>query len=261
MKQIAIIILVLFAAAGRAQAVESGNIPAAQQPMVKEVTGSGKIGLEAAIYPEFRPVEVDPKTEPGCQTKDSAVFKALALQDIAKVSPSTGNAIGADLSKRGVQETDLKISLTDKDIPAGYRKTAKVLVTWTVRIEGECYAWRIGHVICEPWVGTIGFYCPEGDVKTYLKATYKAKGGTRGGIIGVPVVMTMPPTETVSLQNDPTLTGTYVITPEDFPENNNEIPDNLELTILWENFSSLRVHSPDGMRNMIVNVVPVVKSK
>ncbi|MBP6919752.1 MAG: hypothetical protein KBC23_02025 [Candidatus Omnitrophica bacterium] len=260
MKRIIVIALVLFAAAGYVYAVESGNIPAAQQPIVKEVTGSGTIKLEAALYPEFQPIEVIPPTEPGCQTADSSVFKALALQPITTVSPSTGKPVGADTAKLGRQETDLKIKLTDADIPVGYRKTAKILVTWTVRIEGVCPAWGIGHVICEPWVGTLTFNCPAGDVKTYLKVAYKSNGETKGGVISAPVVMQMPAGTTGPIQQlDPTLTGTYVITREDFPDK--EIPGNLELTILWENFTSMRVHSPDGMRNMIVNVVPVVKSK
>ncbi|MDD4940834.1 MAG: hypothetical protein PHS64_00050 [Candidatus Omnitrophica bacterium] len=259
MKGAIIVFAVIFLAAGYANAVESGNIPAAQQPIVKEVTGKGEIMLEAAIYPEFMPIDVDPRTESGCQTADSSVFKALRLQPITTASPSTGNPVKADTAKLGRQETDLKIRLTGKEIPEGYRKSAKILVTWTVRIEGKCPAWGIGHVICEPWIGSIKFSCPEGDVKTYLKATYKDKesGAAKGGIIGSPVVMTMPPTEKVSLQNDPTLTGTYVITAEDFP--NGQIPEDLELTILWENFTALQVYSPGGMRTMIVNVIPVTK--
>jgi len=254
----AAVILVLLVA-GYIYAVDSGSIPASQQPVVKEVIGKGDIWLEAALYPEFRPMNVDPRTDNGCKTADSRVFQTLKLQPITRVSPSTGRAVSADTSKLGKQATDLKMTLTAKDIPEGYRKTAKILVTWTVRIEGECYPWGIGHVICEPWIGTIEFYCPEGDVKTYLKATYKVNGETKGAIIGTPVVMTMPPTKTVSQQRDPTLTGTYVITAEDF--SNKEIPDNLELTIFWENFTSLRIKSPDSMRNMIVNVIPFTKNK
>lgn len=257
MKGISLTVLVLLLAAACAYAVDTGAVPGAQQPIVKEISGKGTIMLEAALYPEFRPIDVDPRTEPGCQTADSLVFKTLKLQPITTPSPSTGQAVAANTANLGKQATDLKMTLTGKEIPQGYRKTAKILVTWTVRLEGECPVWGIGHVICEPWIGSLAFYCPEGDVKTYLKVGYKIKGEAGGGIVGTPVVMTIPGTQTVSRQNDPTLTGTYVITPDDFP--GKEIPENLELTILWENFTSLRINSPDGMRNMIVNVIPLSK--
>ena len=50
----------LLLAAGYVYAVDSGSIPASQQPIILEKTGTGTIFLEAAIYPEF--TDIAPET-------------------------------------------------------------------------------------------------------------------------------------------------------------------------------------------------------
>ena len=250
MKRLAGAFIVVCLAVGCAYASDQGSIPAAQQPVVKEITGKGDIVLLPAKYPNFLPVEgnVDPRTDPGCQHADSPVFRALRWpQPITTASPSTGKALLADASKLGLQPTDLQMTLTSSEIPEAYRRTAKILVTWTVRLEGDCYEWGIGHSICEPWIGAFSMNCPGGDVDTHLTVNDKP---------GPPVTMAIPSAETKGpvMQRDPTLTGTSVIKASDFPDN--QIPLPLTLRIYWENKTSMRITSPDKMRNMIVNVIP-----
>jgi len=77
MKRLMAAVILVLLVAGYIYAVDSGSIPASQQPVVKEVIGKGDIWLEAALYPEFRPMNVDPRTDNGCKTADSRVFQTL----------------------------------------------------------------------------------------------------------------------------------------------------------------------------------------
>lgn len=288
----AAVILVLLLA-GYVYAVDSASIPASQQPMVKEKIGSGAIHLEAAVYPEF--TELAPSAaDPWCTPKNPKVFNYLKGKDIRTKSNSPNlkagwgnhsnprirlllgvnpkrvvttepwpNGRDLDETKLGDQETDLFVTLGSGAISAKYRESAKVLVTWTMRIEGECPNWHIGHFICEPYNGTLTFVCPPGKVITWLMAEYETIGKNDNVIkkkqrIGHDVIMEMPRTIQKSRQSDPTLTGTYVITKEDFPEQ--KIPEKLTLRVCWKNETSLYITSPAGMRNMIVNVIPYTKA-
>jgi len=252
------IFLVLFCISGLAYADESARAPATQMPVVREVTGSGAINLEAALYPRFTDIKPSANTDTGCQSSEAAVFQALAGKPITTVSPSTGKAVAANTALLGLQPTDLKFTLTATEVPDAYRTTTKIMVTWTVRIEGACPAWGVGHTICEPWIGDLTFDCPQGDVKTYLYAQYKVNNQTVRIVLGPESTMTMPKSTTGPVkQVDPTLTGMYVITAADFPDK--KIPENLELQIYWENFSAMKIVSPDKMRNMLVNIMPVTK--
>ncbi|HOU36122.1 MAG TPA: hypothetical protein PK562_02505 [Candidatus Omnitrophota bacterium] len=291
MRHLTAAFVIVLLAAGSLYAVDSGSLPASQQPVVKEKIGSGDIHLEAAKYPEF--TDIAPSAaDPGCMPDNPTVFNYLAGKDIKTKSNSPylrefdGNT-NPDVRKRlvpnpkrvvtvepwptgrildesllGVQKTDLFITLGADEINPKYRDTAKILVTWTMRIEGECPNWHIGHFICEPYNGSITFVCPAGNVKTRLRAEYEwtdEKGKHTGeSKIGHDVIMEMPRTIQKSLQGDPTLTGTYVITREDFP--NKKIPDKLTLRVYWENDTALYITSPAGMRNMIVNVIPFTKA-
>ena len=260
MRWIAVVLIVMFMA-GAASAADSGSIPASQQPVVKQTRASTTdIELEAARYPLFENLKPQAGTDPMClHNKEGSVFYALQKKAITTKSPSTGKAVEVNTSLLGRQPTDLKMTIAAKDGWEGYRKTAKILVTWTIRVEGTCPAWGIGHVICEPWLGELTFVCPKGDVKTFLNAKYtKADGRVFNGVIGQPVSMEIPAGKTGPiLQLDPTLTGTYLITADDFPDK--QIPADLELQILWENDTSMRIKSPAGMRNMIVNIIPYSK--
>ncbi|MBP6919751.1 MAG: hypothetical protein KBC23_02020 [Candidatus Omnitrophica bacterium] len=287
--------LILLFAAGYVHAVDSGSIPASQQPIILEKTGTGTIFLEAALYPEFTNIAPG-DADPWCMPNNRRVFDYLAGEDIRKQSNSqnlkefdgntnpdiikrlvpnpkrvvteepwpTGRII--DLSKLGVQPTDLEIKLGAGALNPKYSDTAKILVTWTMRIEGKCPAWHIGHFICEPYNGSISFLCEKENVETWLRAKYDLLDENGNFIKTVEknfkprVIMEMPETTTKTTQRDPTLTGTYVITAQDFPDNGKRIPAGMTLRVYWEHKGAMYIYSPDGMRNMIVNVIPYTKA-
>jgi hypothetical protein len=294
-KMLGALIIVFFTAAS-ALAVDSGSVPASQQPVVKEKIGGDAISLEAEIYPKF--MDLAPTAaDPWCTPDNPKVFNYLTGKPITTKSNSPllhdfaghpdprinyllgtnprsvvttetwPNGRDLDKTKLGVQKTDLVMTLGADEINPRYRETAKVLVTWTMRIEGECPNWHIGHFICEPYNGSLSFLCEDEDVATWLHATYDVTDD-KGNVttknfekdLGSKVIMKIPATKTVSKQSDPTLIGTYVITRDDFPDNGNRIPGNLKLQVYWQHKGAMFVTSPKAMRSMIINVIPVSKT-
>ncbi|HQO37393.1 MAG TPA: hypothetical protein PK107_01080 [Candidatus Omnitrophota bacterium] len=288
--------LILLLAAGYVYAVESGSIPATQQPVILEKTGTGAIFLEAAIYPEFTGLAPS-AADPWCTPENPRVFDYLTDKDIRTKSNSPNLKDGwpnhenprirlllgtnpksvvttepwpdgrdLDTTKLGVQPTDLVIKLGAGALNPKYSETAKILVTWTMRIEGECPKWHIGHFICEPYNGSVSFLCKKENVETWVRVKYDLLDENGKFIKTVEkdlkprVMIEMPETQTKTTQSDPTLTGTYVITAQDFPDNGNRIPAGLTLRVYWEHKGAMYIYSPDGMRNMIVNVIPYTKA-
>jgi hypothetical protein len=150
-------------------------------------------------------------------------------------------------------------------IPEAYRKKAGILVTWTVRIEGQqTEPYRIQNNLCSgTWDGTSYQSFPGGEVKTKLFIT--SGSGTayaKTKDYGPEACMTIPDGGKTKVSEkyvppappgDPTHTGSYLITPADF---DGLLPASLDLEIRWKNETCQQLTSPANMRSMIVTLMP-----
>ncbi len=146
------------------------------------------------------------------------------------------------------------------DIPEAYRKSANVLFTWAVRIEGEkTAALPARPQLCTSWWGTTWQKYPAGEVNTALYVNGKRKGQlsvmTMPEAAGVSVSTQTPPPDPPDppIIGDPTQTGSYVLTAEEF---GGTFPASIDVDIRWYNDTSMRITSPAGMRNLIVTIIP-----
>jgi len=132
-----------------------------------------------------------------------------------------------------------------------YKTTAKVIVSWTVRIEAAqvfINPWTSG--LCSPWHGTIEENFPGGEVDTMLYLNGKKVGNT--------ATMTFPSLGKGSNTNisDPTITNSVTLSPSDFA--NGQIPAAFELDIRWVNKTiGSSITAPAFMRNMTIFIIPV----
>lgn len=263
MKRLAVLSTVLFLAAGAAFAAERGSVPTSEMPEVKEVTGLGNQILETTFYPVINVTRIvdEDRVDPECSPPNYTTFRQLAGKHILTVAPNTGKHFEYTVDRKEKPSTDLmldKISLrpipiqdlkTTVNILPAHKRTAKILVFWTVRVVGECPEWQILRKLCNEFFADADFTCRANDVYTYVSVNGKLKDNN-------PCILQIPEMTNISGQSalyDPTITGTYVITRDDF---GGEFPRTVEIQIFWQNKGSLRVTSPNGMRNMIVNVIP-----
>lgn len=166
------------------------------------------------------------------------------------------------------------------EVASGYKKTSKMLFSWTVRVEGyipkDCDHSKgkivsgisVWPVLCHPWHGISHQNYAGGQVKTqlYILGAKTADGKTEhkddeGYVaVGEPVEMTVPLIKSkvkVGSGSDPTLTGSYVLTPGDF--SSGEIPDEIEYKLKWANHTALRIKSPKGQRNLVITRMPLTQ--
>ncbi|MCF7908016.1 MAG: hypothetical protein K9L86_03985 [Candidatus Omnitrophica bacterium] len=135
---------------------------------------------------------------------------------------------------------------------AEYRDVARILVTWTIRLEGYKNIIQPNRKH-DPWFsggcgGTTYQSFPEGDVYTKLFVN--------GSPIGNPAIMTIPYGGKGSASGvvDPTHTGSVALTPDMF---GGSFPATLNLAIKAYNDTCMSVQSPNGMRNLVVTVTPI----
>jgi hypothetical protein len=258
MKRLVLIPTVLLLAAGVALAAERGSVPTSEIPEVKEVTGVGDQVLETSYYPMFEVKSGD--YDEDCLT----LLKRLENKTITTTIDGRGARHHRyDIDNDGepgnyelvnnviaVNPIPLKdLEQTVKILPA-HKKTAKILVFWTVRVVGQCLPLLITDDICDYYNAETKFTCKANDVYTYVNVNGVLKDKN-------PCILQIPEMEGGSDESamyDPTITGTYVITPDDFP--GKIFPDRVVIKIYWQNKGSMRVTSPDGLRNMIVNLIP-----
>ena len=237
MKKI-IVLVMLVLAAGLVYAAERAGMPVSVMPEIKEAKGTSDASIAAAVYPKIT-VYPDPATSmAGCQ-----------------------EVVGA-LEGKPVPESAGKFEIMDGLVKAvkinpDYLSSTKILVAWTVRIEGICPEYRIWPKFCNPYHGGVQFDCPSGlvDTQMYLKTDPKGSAEPKGAVFS----LEMPGTsKTVSQPNDPTITGTYLISPGDFP--GGKLPAEIEIQVWWRNRSSMTITSPKGMRTLTVHIMPTTRS-
>lgn len=165
-------------------------------------------------------------------------------------------------------------------IDPGYETQGKVLFSWTVRVEGfnpedvDHYTGEtvngiaVWPALCGSWGGTSHQDYSGGQVKTqlYVEGVNVEEGkGEKDGYaaVGEPVEMTIP-TPKVSVVShmpppprDPTLTGSFLLTPGDFSDH--RLPSVISYKLKWCNHSAIRIKSPAGQRSLTVTLMPVTQ--
>lgn len=249
---------------------ENIQMPPNPSPEVKQATGEGLAQLGPTYYPEF--YSFIGGDNPECEAYLKKEFNKNAV--VGKVSME-GFSLAPLWVKSKYSGTPLKSPPLSGppsyeripglyiryEVPEVQRKTANLLITWTVRIEGRkacvggsevCYgdAYRIWQDLCGMFHGTSNQRFPGGNVKTSLFVNGVQRGSE--------TVMTIPDGGTTSSYQpaDPTQTGSYLLTAEGF---GGELPEVVEVEIKWINETSMLVESLDKMRNLIITVVPIEK--
>lgn len=154
----------------------------------------------------------------------------------------------------------------------GYRGINKMLFTWNVRVEGTGRELQVWPFICHPHHGTSYQKFLPGQLKTrlYVKSTASGNGvknTDKSYIVGeyVPVgisaEITMPKVKSTSVTNpgDPTITGGYLLTKDDFEQG--KFPPEVYFQVRWYNDSCVFVKSPKGQRNVVVTIFPVTATE
>ncbi len=149
------------------------------------------------------------------------------------------------------------------DIPEMYQAKGRLLVVWTVRVEGYAKVVNPTQIekdngliaydpwpdICHPWHGTLNQKFQRGKVKAAL---YVREPGKQWKKMGRELVIDIPAAVESSIHRvgDPTQSGSFLITHEDFTDK--RLPESLETKIMWYNDTSMEIKSPANMRNMLV---------
>lgn len=212
-------------------------------PVTEQVLGETEATLSPAKFPKFS----NEGDNAACKEYLEAEYPdGLSLAPICTVSElGDGTQVGECQDYTLIPGME-KVGF---EIPEAYRKTATVLVSWTIRVEGygtEGYV--IWPQLCSSWHGTSEQSFPKDVVKTRLYVN--------GILLGQEAVMTIPAGNSVSLTQvkDPTHTGSYLVTPDDF---GGELPATLDIQLKWINETSMNIVSPADMRSMLITLTPI----
>lgn len=215
-------------------AAQQGSVGVSPMPKV----------LQAPVSAVNTDVVYDPTRWPmfGAASSDNQTCAAHLKNDLS--GQSKGN-----YAPQTVMSQALDIGQIAGD---AYRTTAKVIVTWTLRV--EAYQVMINPWtpvrLCSPWHGTIQEDFPGGEVASMLYVNGKQMGNE--------ATMTFPALGSGSNTNasDPTITGSVALTAADFGGTFPSGPLNVE--IRWINRTiGAQVKTPAYMRNMTIFIDPV----
>lgn len=250
-------------------AAEEVQMPPDMGPQIRQATGNDTVCLDATRYPSFYSYQSD---NPACGEylkKDyTAANDGFSLAPLWIKSKYSGTkAKLPPMSANPGYQNIPGLSINYKPDEA-YRKTANLLITWTVRVEAykhcgannnRCQtastaeycdgdAYKIWPDLCDFWHGTSNQSFPGGEVKTALFINGTQKGSE--------TVMTIPDGGVTSSYQpcDPTHTGSFLLSAENFPEG--ILPASIDISVKWYNDTSMQIKSPAKMRNLIITVIP-----
>lgn len=231
---------------------EAASIPVTGAPVIVQVVGEARATLGPARYPSFYHYSSDNPTcgeylkaaynDPQPDTNGVADTGLSNAPIWLKGTMGQGGAMGSNL---GYQTVLSKVV----EIPAQSRKSARVLVAWTVRVEASASTIRVWPALCHPWHGQSDQDFSGGVVRTHLFVNGQEKGQD--------ATMTVPESAANTDINisDPTISGTYLLRASDFADG--MFPATLTLEIKWMNETSMSLASPAKMRSMIVTMMPL----
>jgi hypothetical protein len=246
---------------------QAGQAPLGLTPILSESVGTTAITKKPAKYPIFDNSSDNNTCDAYLETSYDGVNNGVTATNGLSLAPlwlgsKYGNGTGGIYPQSDVAFQWESVLAGEVNIPANYRQSAKVIVTWTVRIEGsQVYAgmgsppgagYKVWPKLCSWWHGTSNQNFSAGQVKTALfvevGSSYVKKSED--------IYMTIPSAgaATVVQPNDPTHTGSCILTKEDF---GGTLPAVLRAQVRWYNDTTMQLNSPAYMRNLIINVVPV----
>jgi len=255
---------------------EEVQMPPNIGPQIRQVTGENTVCLDATRYPKFysyqsdNPTcgeylkkEFDAEAITGSQSNNGFSLAPLWFKSKYSKSKNTKPPLNANPGYQDIPGLSINYSPEE-----AYRKTANILITWTVRVEAYKHcgvnnnrcassssgkycdgdAYKIWPDLCNVWHGTSNQRFPAGEVKTALFINGVRKGTES--------IMTIPDGGVTSSYQpkDPTHTGSFLLTADSFPEG--VLPQSIDITVKWYNDTSMQIKSPAKMRNLIVTVVP-----
>ncbi|MFA6281657.1 MAG: hypothetical protein WCY05_04045 [Candidatus Omnitrophota bacterium] len=260
MRFLILISFFLFTSAGIVFAGEKVQMSPDQGPQILQAVGEGDAELAPSRYPEFVNYESD---NPTCgeylkkQFNENAVTNDVSQDGMSLAPLWVKSKYRGDVKTKGeVKKASYALipGLSYRyNVPPAYRKTANLLVTWTVRIEGyKTEPYIIWPSLCDMWHGTSQQRFPGGEVKTALFIN--------GGQKGQESVMTIPDGGvTTSYQpSDPTHTGSFLLTSASFSDG--KFPETINIEVKWYNDTCMKLLSPKKMRNLVITVVPVERT-
>jgi hypothetical protein len=256
MKRVLLLVLCVLLLQVHANASTKAAAPTTQRPAVMQIIGSNADAkLGPALYPSF--TNFTESSNAPCQ---QYLEQKLSLAPICTRSQLGSGFVGGTCTQDFSPIEGLKI--TNLAVPEAYRTSAKILIAWTVRIEGYSKGYSITPEFCSNWSGTLTERFPKGKVKTALYVDGKMYGHE---IIMEPPEASMrfaedapPPPPSSGFNSDPTLIGTYVLKASDMP--GGKFPAMLKLIeIRWKNETSMDIVSPKNMRTILLNFLPVTK--
>ncbi|HOW42909.1 MAG TPA: hypothetical protein P5110_06580 [Candidatus Omnitrophota bacterium] len=259
--------------------------------------------VPAARYPKFAEFSGDnPNCEAYLQTDysgsgdeaDGIAQNGLSQAPLnLRSKMGSGSATGSKMQFVSISEqgSNKPFAVDNYQIPAEYRKTAKLLISWTVRIEGwETPGMNISPGLCSNWYGTSIQEFPANDVKLGLFITdhnQEVRKGAEGSLTIPPgppqeIIQVPPPPPSPNVPSndgssqpansdwgpnngappfdlsDPVISGSYLLSPSDFE--NGEFPEVIRrIEIKWQNQTSQILVSPAKMRTLTIMLMPTGK--
>ncbi|MDD5348361.1 MAG: hypothetical protein PHT59_07095 [Candidatus Omnitrophica bacterium] len=268
----------LFAGAQAFAESSRAGLPSAAMPeIIQKVGEADDIVLGPVKYPLFK--EAKPSSDTAGHNKCAAELLKIydpQTKEGLSLAPVPGAKTGFILIP------DLTLNVT---IPKKNLETTKVLINWTLRVEGvrpdefdtKCSAGckkvtddcKCGSETAEQQEKQLGAYCPwpclcdswhgstvqifkGGQINSRLKVNRKEVGNIAS--------MTMPDGGAITATQvyDPTISGSCLLTKNDFPDG--KFPSTLNIEVEWENNTSLKLISPKKTHMVVVSVMPITAS-
>jgi len=248
----------------------NGSVPSGQGPAITQVVGSTEAKLSPAKYPKFDSFTSD---NPTCGNYLLARYSdpqpdangiadsGLSLAPVwvrSKYAPAAASVPGSNAGFQTILTQTI-------DIPQAYRRTANVLVTWTIRVEAYGPgAYKVKNTLCSPWNGTAYESFPGGLVKSRITVNGQAKGqdismtvpnASNASSVGISENDPPPPPPPPSRRSDPTITGSYLVKAGDFA--GGVFPAQVTIAVQWLNDTPLIIATPANQHNLIVTLMPV----
>ncbi|MBI3298158.1 MAG: hypothetical protein HYZ75_08345 [Elusimicrobia bacterium] len=220
---------------GTPAAAQQSAANASPTPVSLNVQGVGLATYGVTTYPKF-----------GASTSDNEACANGLRQNVS------GTFLDGEPEPRAILAK--KVGFSSLGLKA-YNKTAKVIISWTARIEAQkgpvVNPWTNRPRLCHPWHGTIESIFPGGDVELRLYVD--------GVPVGRNAVMTFPAMGTGSSVNisDPTITSSVTLSAADFKAK--RIPDSFQVELRWVNRTiGSSISSEADFRSMTILIVPSV---
>ncbi|MFH0918009.1 MAG: hypothetical protein V1830_02635 [Candidatus Omnitrophota bacterium] len=230
MRVLSVLLVALLCCSGLAAAQEGLSTKAEAVAKVFQVTPEGAISLLASRWMQF--------SNCAGEAECCAILAGKSLTYKNGPPPFTA--------------TDLALAV---QIDEAYRTKGSILITWTLRIEGQdgevINPWK---TLCGAWHGSVTETFKGGQI--YSQAYVSTTGSGSDFVAkGQPASMTIPDggsKEVINI-NDPTHSGSYLLKPSDF---GGKFPAKVWISIYWKNDTSMIVTSSDKYRSLIATLLP-----